>query len=167
LPRGRSQKPRVDYVRGVGCGCLGGSAAGGGWFVGVLRFGRRGVLGSVGAIGVLESGVRGRGAGGSTLRIGSVVTGAVWTTWGVCRGTLRAGAPAVGVGARAMVVGLFCFALFVGFRVTVVHVAGVWSAGVVSAVGSHGGGAVPRGRCEFDSGRGISGRVPRVRLWKL
>jgi hypothetical protein len=46
------------------------------------------VLGSVGAIGVLESGVRGRGAGGSTLRIGLVVTGAVGTTWGVCRGTL-------------------------------------------------------------------------------
>ena len=75
-------------------------------------------MGSVGAIGVLESGVRARGAGGGTLRIGSAATGAVGATWGVCRGTLRAGAAAVGVGARAMVVGLVCFAL-VSFRVTV------------------------------------------------
>jgi hypothetical protein len=43
-----------------------------------------------------------------------------------------------------MVKGVFCLAPpRVGFRVTVVHVAGSWAVGVGSAVGSHGEGACP------------------------
>jgi hypothetical protein len=141
LPRGRSRIPRVACVRGVGCGSLGGSAAGGGWFVGAghgvdsvdgvcwARSGRLACSNRESALAVpVAVAARSRSELGRRQPVqlgqrgGSAGDPQSWGggCWRWSKGHGR---------------GLVCFAPFVGFRVTVVHVAGGgWGVGVVSAV---------------------------------